>query len=367
MGISEYLHELGHRGKNLLIRARTRYLEQNAWRKRHAKVRKLHPRYGDKCPEEVEEEHRRLWRQLRWRVKPDTLRVCHGISGKADPRLVPEEIYATEIEPALNRYETAWFQGNKSTYSRWWDSDLFPRCFLHNIDGKFYDQNYRPMEREDTDRLIEDLPFPVVVKASIGPHGGRAVSFPENIEQLREQIRGRINYVVQRKLPQDPWFSRFNEVGLNTLRICTYRSVETERIHVLNMALRMGKGGSLDNETQGGIVCYVHEGGRLNDYAVDKYGEKFSEHPDTGIRFSDAGRLPAFEELKDLVTKVAQSIYLARVVSLDACMDSSGNWRFIEVNLGHQTIRFAQYAGFPFFGEFTDEVIEYCKNNPRWL
>jgi hypothetical protein len=49
----------------------------------------------------------------------------------------------------------------------------------------------------------------------------------------------------------------------------------------------------------------------------------------------------------------------------DMSLDDQGRWRCIEVNLEGNTIRFAQYAGQPFFGEFTDEVIDYCLHHPR--
>ena len=44
-------------------------------------------------------------------------------------------------------------------------------------------------------------------------------------------------------------------------------------------------------------------------------------------------------------------------------MDSDEKWRAVELNLFGQTTRFTQYAGQPFFGEFSEEVIDYCKKN----
>jgi hypothetical protein len=35
------------------------------------------------------------------------------------------------------------------------------------------------------------------------------------------------------------------------------------------------------------------------------------------------------------------------------------------VNLNSHTIRFAQYAGQPFFGDFTGEVVRYCSVHPH--
>lgn len=352
--------------KSFAVRTRKRQLVDRAWRERHGKVLELHPQYAEPCERDVEESHRAIWRRLRKKVSLQTLRICSNISGRSDPRIVPEEIYATEVEPALNRREERLFLTNKSVYERWFGKGVFPHCFLHNIDGVFYGPDYERLSDGAVEEVVEGLDYPVVVKASMGPHGGRAVHFPEGPDQLLPLMEGWSNFVVQERIRQHPFLERFNQHGLNTIRACVYRSVETDDVHVLDSALRMGKGGSLDNETQGGIVCHLGEDGRLNDYAVDKYGGKFSAHPDSGLAFAEQDPIPGFEDMERLVSRTAESVYFARLISLDVCLDAEGGWRIIEVNLGFQTIRFAQYAGKPFFGEFTDEVIDYVEENPRW-
>jgi len=152
---------------------------------------------------------------------------------------------------------------------------------------------------------------------------------------------------------------------LNTLRVYTYKSVASDRIHVLNVALRMGRGGSLDNLTAGGIACYVRPDGRLNTYAVDNYGAKFDRHPDSGLPFGPNALIPAFSSLLDLTRELAAALPMIRIAGWDMSLDPEGRWRCIEVNLSGHSIRFAQYAGQPFFGELTDEVIHYCLRHPR--
>ena len=44
---------------------------------------------------------------------------------------------------------------------------------------------------------------------------------------------------------------------------------------------------------------------------------------------------------------------------MDLCFDKNSKWRVVEVNTKGITIRFSQYGGKPFFGDFTEEVIEY--------
>ena len=228
---------------------RVRQLSRRDWRLRHGKVFKLNPRYGAPCSSAVEKAHICLWRQLRPDISLDTLRICCGISGKTDPGIVPEEVYVSEIEPCLNRYREAAFLANKNFYNRWFPGSLFPEVFLHNIDGDFYDAHYQQLSLTSAKLLMKDLVFPVVLKPSLGPGGGRGVYFIKDVNELCARSEGQRNFVVQQVIRQHPFFAKFNNVGLNTLRVCTYRSVADGKIQVLNVTMRMGRGGSLDNET----------------------------------------------------------------------------------------------------------------------
>ena len=334
------------------------------WKERHAKIFALNPEYARACPADVEEAHRSLWEPFGTDVRLDTLRVCANVSGRADARFVPEEIFNADIERKLNPPLWPSVLSHKSFYSRWFPADVFPECLLHRVRGQYLDANLEPLSGAAVDAACASFEFPVILKPSTGTSGGAGVCFPKDGNELAREISKLEDAVVQRIIEQHAFFRAFNAVGLNTLRVYTYRSVTTNEIHVLNVALRMGKGGSLDNETAGGIVCFVRDDGSLNDYAVDKYGKRFTAHPDTGIAF--AGRsLPDFAGLPSLVKGLAARIPMIRLVGWDVCMDDRGRWRCIEANLDGQTIRFSQYGGQPFFGAFTEEVIDYCLRHPR--
>lgn len=352
--------------KHYLAYRRLRQVTEIAWRQRFRRILSLHPEYGRPCDPVVEEEHRSYWADLQKRINILTLRVCSAISGQNNPKIVPEEVYAIDIEPGLNRHRMAEFLAHKSAYERWFEGGAFVPAHLHNVDRCFFGPDFRPLAKDDVGRLLDKLSFPVVFKPNMGTIGGQDVFLPKTGEELLSLMKGRQDYIIQPRMEQDEFFGRFNRAGLNTLRVCLYRSVQTEEIHVLNVALRMGIGGSLDNETAGGIVCFVRNDGSLNNYAVDKHGKKFLAHPDTGIAFGQSDRIPDFEGLKDLARSVARDLFLIRVTSLDMFKDTKGQWRVLEVNLFGQTIRFSQYGGEPFFGGFTDEVFEYCCANRWW-
>jgi hypothetical protein len=363
--MSELLQKVGTATKRWMIRSRVRSLSRSAWRARHDQVFAHNPEYRRPAPKGVESQHLAMWRPVRPDISLDTLRVCYNISGVAVPEMVPEELYASEVEQVLNRDSMCRFLSHKSAYNRWFRDMPFPTVYLHQVDGVLLSSEYEVITREQADGILAGIEYPVVFKLSRSA-GGRGVVFCRDRNELSEHTGTAKDFVVQAKVRPHPFFLKFNDYGLNTLRVCTYRSFSDGDVHVLNAAMRIGRAGGLDNETQGGIVRFVREDGTLNTYGVDKYGQKFTRHPDSGIDLTVPEPIPQFEEMKALAVEGARLALMSRLASFDMCLDADGRWRFIELNLASQTIRFAQYAGRPFFGEFTAEVIEQCRTNPQW-
>ncbi len=295
----------------------------------------------------------------------ETFRICYNIAGAADPRIVPEEIFAADLERCINPPDWPFCFSNKSLFYHLLPADVFPKPYLHNIGGTFFDPERRPLDPSLLTSWAHSLDYPLVLKPNIESSGGRNVFFPDSPERLLELIRGRQNFIVQEALRQHPFFAAYHDYGVNTIRVYTYKSVRSHRIHVLNAALRMGVGGSLDNVTAGGIVCFIHPDGRLHHFACDRYGRKFERHPDSGLPFGPQRRIPAFDRLLALVTDLAARLPMIRLTGWDMCLDQHERWRCIEANLMSHSIRFAQYAGQPFFGPHTEEVIEHWLHHPR--
>ena len=284
--------------KRYLVYRRLREVKEADWQRRFRKVFTRHPDYGRPCSTQVERDHLSRWRPFRRRVNLATLRICSAISGLSHADMVPEAVYDADIEPALNRCPIATFLAHKSTYNRWFSDARFVSTYLHNVDGVYYDSDYTVLSGNELEERLERLFYPVVFKPNMNSSGGRDVFFPTTKEELVVLMRGRKNYVIQPRMKQHDFFERFNKSGLNTIRVCLYRSVRSEGVHLLGLALRMGVAGSLDNETAGGSVCYVHSNGSLNDYAVDKYGRKFASHPDSHVQFSRERPIPDLGQLR---------------------------------------------------------------------
>jgi len=337
------------------------YKTNTSWKKRFKAIFQQNREYQLSGDKSVEDKHIAFWQGFRRRVNLNTFRVCKNISGVENEHIIPEDIFTVDIEPTLNPHSALKFYEIKNLYNKWFGMNYFPKDFLHNINGEYFDKHLKSLTKHDLEVIIADLPYPVVMKPSIYSYGGKDVFFIKNKDDLLGKLNGRNNVVVQERIDQHQIFSQFNAKGINTIRAYVYKSVTNNSVHFLNAALRMGVGGSLDNETDGGIVSFINKSGYLHGFALDKYGRKFDKHPDSNLSFDE--KIPDFEQMKILAVQIAKQVYFGRLVSMDLCYDDQANWRVIEVGTFGHTIRFAQYAGQPFFGEFTEEVIDYCLKN----
>jgi len=345
--------------KNLVLYLYQRRVAKKAWDKRHQIVFDKHPEFRKRPGNDVLQKHREVWKPFRKYVNDDTLKICSSISGTSNPLIIPEEIFQTDIEPTLNSYPEAHYLAHKSFYNRWFKAGLFPKDLLHIVDGIYLDNGHDVISAGKVSEVIKTFRYPVVMKPNIETWGGKNVQFIKNPDELKLLIRQNKNVVVQERIEQHPELASYNRKSLNTVRVYLYRSVQDNQFHIINTVLRMGNGGIVDNVTAGGLVSRIRKNGRLHGYAVDMYGQKFMKHPVSRLDFD--GIIPQFDELKELSKDIAQQLFLLRIIGLDLCLDKNSRWRAIEINTRSHSIRFSQYAGIPFFGPYTEEVIDYCK------
>lgn len=298
--------------------------------------------------------YREKWKSLGAAVEIDTLQLCRNLSGRIDYNIVPENLFAYAIEPCLNPHRELSFFALKNVYEEWF-GNVFPRPYFHKIDGVYYDGNFNIFGGAEDLLKNAELAYPLLVKPSKDTHGGVGVRVVSDACELRNSINDYRYLIGQEVIEQDEYLNRIHP-RINSVRACLYRT-KGGTFAVLNCAIRFGVDGGLDNATAGGIVCHIHPTGKLNEYAVNRFGVKYFKHPNSLIPFSHVS-LPQYEELQQVAQGIANRIPLCNLVSLDMCLDRGTGWRCLEINVRAQTIRFAQYAGVGFFGEYTDEVIQ---------
>lgn len=327
-----------------------------AWKKRHKIVFSQKGFKRNKLSVEEKEEYVKFWKKLGIKVKTDTVELTKSLTGVYNKLIVPEEVYSLKIEPFFNPRREVVFLENKNIYNKWFGSGIFPIDYFHKIGGKFYTSNFEIIDNIEKHINLTKISFPLVYKPSCDSYGGVGVCFVNNHKELLSLLDKYPNFVVQEKIVQSDLINVINTGSINTVRVCLLRRPSNGEVVVLNTSIRMGKDGSLDNETAGGIVCNIKEGGAFNKYAVDKYANKFFSHPNSKFVF-EGQNLPNYNELLSVSKSIAAKIVGANLSSLDMCLDNKNQWRCIEVNILGQTIRFAQYAGEPFFGKYTEEVL----------
>ena len=170
------------------------------------------------------------------------------------------------------------------------------------------------------------------------------------------------NYLVQEAIKQHPFFAQFNPSSVNTLRICTYRSVVDEEVIVFACALRMGSKGSFtDNTHSGGVIVKVDlETGRIGNVVYGEYRKPYKIWNDIDFE-SFEGYVPNWKRIIEFAKDVASQIHHMRLLSLDVTLRQNGEPVLIEINVNGFSFGLPMVLNQIVFGCRFDEVVNYCK------
>lgn len=320
--------------------------------------------------------HKKYWGRLKKRVNPKWFEVYSFITENHDILYVPENIYFNQIEPKLNNRELALAYADKNIYEMFlYRKDIFPETILRNIGSLFYDKDYVFLKLDEKSLQKILLGFQkFLIKPAVDSGGGRKIQlFSKDgdyfsssdgkkltLNYLKQEFGQ--DYIIQNYIQQCDFLSRFNPTSVNTIRIFTYRSVLTDEVIPLHAVLRIGKKGNyLDDQNIGGVACRISEDSSLNKYATNYWGEKFYEF--NGVIFDEIRHVPKVDEMKHIVIELAKKNIHSRVMGFDFTIDNYDNIKLIEINHLWTGINFFQMNGASVFGKYSDEVVEFCRNN----
>lgn len=297
-----------------------------------------------------------------------------SVNGIEDERYIPEDLYYLEIEPFLNRQELFKAYVDKNSYDRILTGYAAPATVLKNINGAYYDGGGSRIGAAQARQRLTGKDGVRFIKPSIDSGGGKGVNRIEvrggsielagsavGFEELERQYRK--DFIIQEELEQHAVLSAVYPHSINTLRVLTLRL--DGAIHLLSTLARFGNNGmSVDNQATGGLSCSVAPTGRLNGFAINKYGRKFESHPFTGFRFGDAV-IPEFERLADHVKDLHHQLPYFDLVSWDMAVAPDASPVLIELNLIGQEINFHQFNNGPLFRHLTEDVLRAVRERRR--
>lgn len=314
-------------------------------------------------------EHKKLWNELSKKSSSKWIKVYMSVNNIQDINYIPETIYYTIVEPTLNNRQLTKGYADKNFYDLYYEKGLFPKVILRNIDGIYYNASYEKINMDENKfkSILSDYEK-AIVKPTIDSGGGHSVSLiktkEDEISLNKINQKYQRNYIIQNYIYQHQFFKQFNPTSVNTVRIFTYKSVINDEIIPIQSVLRVGKEGSIvDNQASGGVSIGINQDGILNRFAVDKYGNLFDKI--NSIDLNELIKVPKYNQMVSMSITIAQKNYYSRLIGFDFCLDEKSNIKIIEINNVNNEINFFQMNNGPLFGQYTNEVIDYCLNNPR--
>ncbi|MDD3464956.1 MAG: sugar-transfer associated ATP-grasp domain-containing protein [Candidatus Cloacimonetes bacterium] len=329
-------------------------------------------------------EYCRLWSPLGITPSMLFLNCACSISGKVSPEFIPEDIYYTRVEPALNNRLFALAYNDKNFFERYLHEfrEMFPKVYLRGIGGEFYDGDFNPVAISEVNGILQGLEYDkdYILKPATETGAGDNVSVIERrgtlffidgsrieLKQLIEILSNvyKVNFILQERIQQCDWFASFNNEATNILRMFTYRSVTSNEIHVLHSYLRYASPqDSFQNYLRnGGYRRGIDKDGRLSDFAISRFGDKTADPKITRIISSD--KVPKYNEMVELTKQIGAAFYHHRVLGFDYIVDNNNKVRLLEVNLRNIGMVHHQLIGGPLFGDYTQEVASFCQTNAK--
>lgn len=322
-----------------------------------------------------------LWQRFGVKVSPRQYRVFHHYIGP-NLHIVPEEVCNCFIEPVLCPEELRGPYLDKNFFDRLLPHGFLPTSVCRCIDGHFYDAEYRLLDLNDTRlRSLLNGFSAVIVKPSFNSTQGDGVELfslsadgnwlsasdrsPLSVALLKARWSG--DFIMQQAISQSAFTAQFNPSSVNTVRLAVYRSVADDSCHILGAFMRIGAAGNLvDNVHGGGCFVAIKPDGSLGDTLFNQYAEPSPlsrAYPDL-----HSSCFPNWDRITAFGMDVCSRIPHHRLLALDIALDTNDNPCLIEFNIHYFGTWPFQFSYGSAFGDYADEIIEYClKNNPTLI
>ena len=245
-------------------------------------------------------------------------------SGISSPDFIPENVFYTTVEATVNnpRFEVSY--SDKNFYDPTNSKGIFPENIIRNIDGLYFDDDFKPLavgSHEQLNKILagNDSGF---VKPALESGGGRAVELFRSKNGIFQSADGKeltlkvletnykVNFIFQKPLSQHPFVKQFNSTSLNTLRVLTYRSSTTNQINILQVVFRVGaKGQYVDNFRAGGFSIGVNKDGLINKFAFNRDGIRIEKVNDINLKESVL-QIPLFENVQSTAKLIAEKTFI---------------------------------------------------------
>lgn len=299
-------------------------------------------------------------------IKPyyNYYRFLTAANGVFSKELMFNSFVNNEIVPRFNtpRMSPAW--SDKCYLDKLLQGVPVPRTILRNINGYFFDYDFKPIGKECAEKIFETHNGPLIVKKSILTGGGSSFTKHEGPLSAAGVFSAyKRNFVVQELIRQAKVLSDMNPSSLNTLRVISFNF--KGEINILLSALRVGAENScVDNISSGGVAFGVNNDGRLLSTAREYWGWPV-KHPKSETIKKNKIVIPSYDRIIEIIKEQHPRFPHFGFIAWDFAVDSEGRPIVVEMNLTQINVQpFQEAAERPFFGNMTEEVLREagCRN-----
>lgn len=322
---------------------------------------------------EGEEAYVKKWQALSSRVGRHYYRLFRKFVGNT-PNIVPEDIGHFYIEPVLNPVAYRAAYADKNLFPKIIGKDYLPRTVLCRINGgDLLDADYNKAD-DNILKYAADARSLILKPSTYTRSGWQIMRFDRQGDTFVSKdgtvlttdflLHYRSDFCLQETIVQHAFMQALCATSVNTIRLGVYRSVVDNEPKIIGGCLKVGRKGSIiDNNNAGGMLVGVDmQTGELGKYVLDVDGRRFDSL--NGVNFAMASlQIPHWDEVLQLAKLVSRKVLCHRLLTLDIALRDSGKPALIEYNIEGIAFYIFMLVGQLPFGEYTDEIINYCKDH----
>lgn len=324
-------------------------------------------------PAEGEKEYIKKWSQLNTKVEPYSYRLFSHYM-EACPDIVPENIGRSYIEPILNPELMRAYYEDKTMFPLICGMNAVPGTAVCRMNGGvLLDSNLKPI-KADLNTVLRKYKK-LILKPSVGSSSGRGImlfierdgvwTVADSNVILDENflLEYGTDFVLQNVVIQHDDMAIFNKSSVNTIRLAVYRSWKDEEPHIVAGVMRVGKSGQfVDNAHAGGMFVGIDiDSGKVSNKLFDQFGNSRSDW--NGLDYNIERTIPCWDDVKEFACTIARKLIHHRLIAMDITIDKEGKPLLIEYNLRGFSYWLFMFTNQKPLGEYTDEIIEFCKNH----
>lgn len=271
---------------------------------------------------------------------------------------IPESVYYCDIDTFFTIPQRAEALDDKNMYDLFFPDVTMPETIARKINGLLLDRDYRVITAQEALDLCKSHGEVIGKKAvmSWGGHGLDFIDFTSMSDQaFINWLLGSPDVIIQEVIQQHDSLNRLHADSVNSIRIMSL--MLDGEVHLLSSVLRMGRDGSrVDNASSRGLSCGIQSDGMLREFAHDKTGARYSQHPQ-GAVFKDV-KVDGYEKCCDIVRSHASILSGAsQLMSWDFAIGADGEPILIEVNLTYGGVTIHQMCNGPILGDKTRDIL----------